>query len=578
MIGSSTSTVVREKLESLKEIAEYIGMKDCITAIDKIQNRLNQSEPSLVLPIVGEFSSGKTTLLNALTDSKMLETATKPTTSTIYAVHFGRAEAKAEGIDKYCVLHSLEVSSLKNEDLKNFQQVNVYDTNKDVSPCTVLVDTPGLASNEKSHKEALMAFLPHADAIIMAVDVNKQFTSVNREFVKNCKLANREVFVVLTMCDTKTESAVAATKKMICEQENIPLDDIICVSASTNKIDEFYKLLNRIEKNKCVYIEQSSLRRLKVCSRQLLCVVDEMLNAGHDDTELSKRIRLLEIEKSEVSTCLDGMMMGFKEDIDLKENDCIRTFDDSVFDKLDELVASSSPDIDGEAKAYINGTAKLLFDEFKINVSGILHDYSMKRIAKQDDIENTVGNIDVMKYYIEGLSYDIDLKNAGHEYDSAIVKTIKYGSKAAKLALSAGSSVAEDVLENIVEEGSEALVENFTEDKVGEMVVNTLGNEKLLNVAVAFMTEQTMAKPQRRRVIHDYLDNQVIPQFKEKLLAIKNVIIDEVRLNIMESANSNIENRNSLLRNLQEEYKGKHNAYLSKMHCLKRFKLDLENF
>ena len=110
------------------------------------------------------------------------------------------------------------------------------------------------------------------------------------------------------------------------------------------------------------------------------------------------------------------------------------------------------------------------------------------------------------------------------------------------------------------------------------MVVNTLGNEKLLNVAVAFMTEQTMAKPQRRRVIHDYLDNQVIPQFKEKLLAIKNVIIDEVRLNIMESANSNIENRNSLLRNLQEEYKGKHNAYLSKMHCLKRFKLDLENF
>lgn len=569
---------MKKKIELLDEIANYIGMRDCLSVISNIQNRLKQTDAQLIVPIVGEFSSGKTTLINALTDSKVLETASKPTTATIYAIYFGRDVVKAEGIDSNGALINLDVNSLKNKDLMHLKQVNLYDTNKKVSPSTILVDTPGLASNEKSHKEALMSFLPQADAVIMSVDVNKQFTSVNREFVNSCKLANREVFVMLTMCDSKTDSAVADTVNLINKQENIPLENIICISAAANKLDEFYKLLNRIESNKRVYIEKASLGRMNVCAKQLLSVVNEMLNAGRDDSELTKKIKLLEIEKSRVSTYLDGMVMDIKGDISLKEKDCIRIFGDTVFDKLDELIAGSSTDIDGEAKTYINGTAKLLLGDFKINVSNILHDYSMRKIAKQDDIENSVGNIDVMKYSIEGLSYDIDLKNAGHEYDSAIVKTIKYGSKAAKMLLTAGASAGGDVAETVVEEGAETVAEDLLEDKAGDMLVNALGNETLLNVAVAFMTEQTMAKPQRRRVIHEYLDDQVIPQFKEKLLEVKNAIVDDVRLNILESAKSNIENRNAMLKQMQDEYKEKHEAYLSKMKSLNKYKLDLENF
>ncbi|MCQ2191697.1 MAG: dynamin family protein [Paludibacteraceae bacterium] len=569
---------MNKKIELLEEIADYTGMKDCISAISNIKKRLNESETSLILPIVGEFSSGKTTLINALTDSKMLETATKPTTATIYAINFGREEVKAEGVDNNGILIPLDINSLKNEELVQFKQVNIYDTNKKLSKYTILVDTPGLASNEKSHKEALMSFLPQADAVIMSVDVNKQFTSVNREFVNSCKLANREVFVMLTMCDSKTDSAVADTVKLINKQENIPLENIICISASTNKLDEFYELLNKIERNKRVYIKNATQGRMKVCAKQLLSVVIEMLNAGRDDSELSKKIKQLELEKSRVSTYLDGMVMDIKGDIDLKEKDCIRIFGDTVFDKLDELIAGSSTDIDGEARTYINGTAKLLLGDFKTKVSNILQEYSMKKIAKQEDIENLIGNIDVMKYSIEGLSYDIDLKNAGHEYDSAIVKTIKYGSKAVKLAMTAGTSAAEDVAETVVEEGADALTEDFIEDKAGDVLINALGNESILNVAVAFMTEHTMAKPQRRRVIHNYLDEQVIPQFKEKLMTVKNAIIDDVKLNVKESANSNIENRNTMLKQLQTEYKEKHDAYLSKMKSLNKYKLDLENF
>ena len=75
--------------EKLFEISEYLGLSNITSELKAIALRSQQENATLVLPLVGEFSSGITTLINSLTDSKKLETATKPTTATIYEVHFG---------------------------------------------------------------------------------------------------------------------------------------------------------------------------------------------------------------------------------------------------------------------------------------------------------------------------------------------------------------------------------------------------------------------------------------------------------------------------------------------------------
>lgn len=76
-----------EHIEFLKEVAQELGQQNILNSLNAIQERASQQNASLLIPLVGEFSSGKTTLLNALTDSKKLETATKPTTATIYEIH-----------------------------------------------------------------------------------------------------------------------------------------------------------------------------------------------------------------------------------------------------------------------------------------------------------------------------------------------------------------------------------------------------------------------------------------------------------------------------------------------------------
>ena len=69
--------------EKLHDIADYLGLSDIVSELEAIDLRSRQENANLILPLVGEFSSGKTTLINALTDSKKLETSTKPTTATI---------------------------------------------------------------------------------------------------------------------------------------------------------------------------------------------------------------------------------------------------------------------------------------------------------------------------------------------------------------------------------------------------------------------------------------------------------------------------------------------------------------
>jgi GTPase Era involved in 16S rRNA processing len=158
-------------INRILQISNELGFKEISSKLSKMVVKQNTTDCPLVLPLVGEFSSGKTTLINSLTDSHALETATKPTTATIFAVHFGAAESKAVVLDENG--QSTEVSdiaTLKNSELADKPVVTVFDTSAKVPSSIVLVDTPGLSSPDPRHRQILIDFLPQADAVLRQVD------------------------------------------------------------------------------------------------------------------------------------------------------------------------------------------------------------------------------------------------------------------------------------------------------------------------------------------------------------------------------------------------------------------------
>ena len=205
-----------EKISTLIEIAEYLGLDNITAELNSIELRSKQENANLVLPLVGEFSSGKTTLINSLTDSKKLETATKPTTATIYEVHFGSDSCAANVVnEKGELINVPNIAELKNEDLADAKVVTVFDTSTRVPSTTILVDTPGLSSPDPKHKQTLVNFLPLADAIILVIDINQQVTRSLTDFIETMKLSQRRIYLVLTKSDTKSKDDIEAAKVYI---------------------------------------------------------------------------------------------------------------------------------------------------------------------------------------------------------------------------------------------------------------------------------------------------------------------------------------------------------------------------
>lgn len=117
------------EIKELISISEELGFSDISISLQNIFYRMGQKDCPIILPLIGEFSAGKTSLINSLTDSRQLETATKPTTATIYEIHFGSDSAYAEVKKADGTFEKVEdISSIKNTEVADAEFVKVYDT------------------------------------------------------------------------------------------------------------------------------------------------------------------------------------------------------------------------------------------------------------------------------------------------------------------------------------------------------------------------------------------------------------------------------------------------------------------
>lgn len=101
-------------LKNIIQIAEDLNLQDYAATLRFYADRLASSDKDLILPLIGEFSSGKTTLINSLLDNPNLETASRATTASIFEIHFGAPACRAEIVSESGALESVDdVSTIK---------------------------------------------------------------------------------------------------------------------------------------------------------------------------------------------------------------------------------------------------------------------------------------------------------------------------------------------------------------------------------------------------------------------------------------------------------------------------------
>jgi Dynamin family len=197
-------------------------------SIAGVRSRLQRGK--FVLAVVGEFSSGKSFLLNALLGKfryedgpsgkrlvGLLAVDINPSTATITELEAGAAdEATAifedghreriplDRLNRFIAVGSDAPGALHDatKDERDAPTRVVVKTNSPfLERGFVVADTPGLASINPAHRRATLQFLPTADAVLYLIDTQQPFTEGDAAFLGIIRQHIDSIFIVQTKID-----------------------------------------------------------------------------------------------------------------------------------------------------------------------------------------------------------------------------------------------------------------------------------------------------------------------------------------------------------------------------------------
>lgn len=211
---------------ALQSSASWHGADGDVASLDGVTAKLRDGR--FILAVVGEFSSGKSFLLNALLGKVTLEerngarritgllaTDINPSTATITELAYSDEEIAvahyADGREERVPIGRLSRFVAVGEEAK------LHDATTDAKGAPTLVrvgvdsaflrngfivaDTPGLASINPAHRRATLSYLPGADAVLYLIDTQQPFTDGDASFLGIVRRYIESIFIVQTKID-----------------------------------------------------------------------------------------------------------------------------------------------------------------------------------------------------------------------------------------------------------------------------------------------------------------------------------------------------------------------------------------
>ena len=535
-----------ESLNRVIEIAESLEQKSIAERLRAIEERAQNPSAQLILPLIGEFSAGKTSLINALTDSKVLEIASLPTTATLYQIIFGAPENKAVALSAEGEEVELQLDTLKNDELKKYPTVTLFDTSTKVPKDIIFVDTPGLSSPDPKHREVLTSILPQVDAILLTVDANQAVTRSLIDFVKSMRLAEKPIYLILNKIDTKSSSELQDLKRGIARDVDLPIDSLVCASAYTNNISELQQLLTKIQAEKTQIIAKVDALRTKELIGELRSFIAEVLRSSSSPKELKEAVRAQERELERLQSNIRQLMERVEEKLSDKIDETQSTLRTQLWSSLNGILSKKGISYNQEIEGEVKRVKMILLQNFTRQVATTIREVN----ASSRDIRvqlPSAETIDLSQLGDQANAIQMeDFDSVGHGWDKAIGWVAGILGVATSVAsgglgfLGIGGATGGTGAAGAALKVGEAAVMGTTAVKTTKMmrmmnVMSKAGNfvQKGHQIAsvVSSATEKErgfveglvgkvtefFSKPRREAAVENFLDAQILPNFEADL-------------------------------------------------------------
>lgn len=208
---------------------------------DNLINRMTKDK-FVKVPFVGDFSSGKSSLLNAYTGSDLLPTNILPETAVAYELYYSENEKLELYSGGTLKETKYSLSQIKEFNVTPGDVVYVYMSNEKIRNLNhrgiVLVDMPGIDSGIEAHNNAILNYIREGSVFMMFTDIEQAtLRSSSISFIREIQQYGLSINVFLSKADKKPETEVqeirASVEKVV--RSLISEDSVVGVTSSVEE-------------------------------------------------------------------------------------------------------------------------------------------------------------------------------------------------------------------------------------------------------------------------------------------------------------------------------------------------------
>lgn len=330
------------KLNELKTICEKYSLDsgDIDSMIEEI------SSFRVTAPIIGNFSTGKSSMLNAVLGRRLVSVEITPETAVPTEIYYGDNKVTRVNLEGEAKEYSLEELPLRDLSVRNTELVRIeYDHPflKEIENVK-LVDLPGFDSGIELHNQAIDKYLPNSLAYILVVSVDEPVLKDHiTNFIKELELHGMPLYVVMTKCSRLTTEEVMSCRDLIVEIIGKIIKDpikIACIESYGDvQVEAVKQFMLELQQNSERLFEVKYKSKLDNLKNNVLGYLNDQINKK--DMSLSE----LEEEKELLENDINELLHKIKRErtrFDMQTEECIKCIKSKIATDLDAASSAIS--------------------------------------------------------------------------------------------------------------------------------------------------------------------------------------------------------------------------------------------
>lgn len=311
-------TQLFQTIKDLGDISNEYNLNHVSVKLDKIEDELNSDK--VIIPLIGRFSSGKSSMINALIGQDIFKVGIKATSAIKQVIRRGENRAK---IEKDGAKEEISIEEFREIPANDFgdkiMSAEILVDSENLPQNLILLDLPGLESGYKKHDEVIEEVMSDLHSLIVTVSVDEgSLRKSVLKFLSEFNVFNRKIYLLITMADSST-SEKAKEVKEYCENQltkiGVQLIGSYLTSANKNNtdIEGFKKILIDISENSNEFIFAKIKFDLLNCTEILESgLVNIKENSNSSVSELQSNIKKITDSKYELEKELNSEISKFK--------------------------------------------------------------------------------------------------------------------------------------------------------------------------------------------------------------------------------------------------------------------------